>query len=160
MKRKTFVISIASALLIFATGCTTIFAKKNIESRSKAILFTITTLVLQNNSGNVQVRNGFVQASSDLKFLAAQDPLDVLTVLAIVQSLPQVHGTAQVVIAGVTMLFSDELSSFSVTNPVEVKLAAKGCYEGIDAALGLIVPKAKSNPAMKYQKEVRSLKSQ
>ena len=160
MKRKTFVVSITSALLIFAMGCSTLVTTKNIQSRSKAIMYTITSLVLRNNLGNIKVRTTFVQASSELKFLSTQEQLDVMTVLAIVQGLPQIQGTAQIVIAGVTMLFSDELSSFSVSNPAEVKLAAKGLYEGIDAALGVEVPASRENPAWKYQAQVRALKGQ
>jgi len=160
MKRKTFVVSITSALLIFAMGCSTLVTTKNIQSRSKAVMFTITSLVLQNNSGSVPVRDRFARASADLKFLAAQEQIDVMTVIAIVQSLPQVQGTAQIVIVGMTMLFTDELSSFGVTNPVEVKLAAIGLYEGIDVAMGITVPASRENPAFRYQKEVRALKGQ
>lgn len=154
MNRKSFTITLTAALLIVATGCTTLFKKDTIEPRCKSIMFTITSLVVRNNPDSAETRHAFVQASADLKFLAAQDSLDVLTVIAIIQSLPQLQGeTVQIIIAGVTMFFSDELSSFAVANPDEVRLAAKGCAAGIDAALGVSIPPATSSPAWKYSEQ-------
>lgn len=158
MNRKSFTILAAVAIVAIAAGCTTILKKDTIEKKSKAVLFTITSLVLNNNPTNAEVRQAFITASGELKFLAAQENLDVLTVIAVIQSLPQLQGgTAQIIVSGTVMFFSDELESFAVENPAEVRLAAKGSAAGIDAALGISIPPAVESPAWKYTAQRRAL---
>lgn len=157
MNRKSFFTITATALLIAVTGCA-VFTRDTIESKAKSITFTITSLVLRNNPDNAEVRAAFVTASADLKFLTAEENIDVLTVLSIVQSLPQLQqGTVQIIVAGMVMFFSDTLSSFSVENPAEVRLAAKGLAAGIDAALGVAIPPATESPAWRYTEQRQAL---
>lgn len=145
MKNKILALCCLCSLL-FISGCGTFaFTKSNIETRAKGTSFLVSSKLLR---GNPTWRDGFIQASADLKFVADQETVDVTTVMAIINRLPKLQtGDAAIYVQGALIIFTDELNALAVKNPDEVRLAAKGLYEGIDLALGFIVPKALKAPS-------------
>lgn len=154
MKLKRLV-SLGALLLLTATaavpigiftGCASIpgTTLNNILNKAKGLSFMISAKLL---SEHPEYRDGFMQASADLKYLADTEVIDVSVVLAVIQRLPKLQdGDAKIYVEGVIIMFTDELSALAVKNPDHVRQAARGLYQGIDAALGFTVPKALTAP--------------
>lgn len=147
--RKTGLKSAAPLILAFGLsgimlcGCAT-FGKQSIEGKAKGIAFVVSSKVLKKHA---DYREGFIKASSDLKFIAEQEILDVTTVIRVIDRLPKLEdGDTAIYVQGAIIMFSDELSALALKNPEEVRLGAKGLYEGIDLALGFAPVKSLKAP--------------
>lgn len=141
-------IKIAAMLtaMLLLTGCAGIVIKDMIQSKAKGIAFAISAKLLKDNPS---YRPAFIIASADMKFVSEQEVLDVTVVMAVISRLPKLQsGDIAIYINGALIIFSDELNALAVKNPEEVRLAATGFYQGIDLALGFIVPKSKSAPVL------------
>jgi len=133
--------------LAMTTGCASIpgTALNKVLNKSKGVAFIITAELIKKHP---EYRDGFMQASADLKFVAETDVVDVNTVMAIINRLPKLQeGDAAIYVSGLLIVFTDELSALAVKNPEEVRQAAKGLYQGIDLGLGFVVPKALKAPS-------------
>lgn len=147
--------ALVAALLVTATaavpictftGCASIpgTTLSRILNKAKGLSFMISAKLLTDHP---EYRDGFMQASADLKYLADTEVIDVSVVLAVIQRLPKLQdGDARIFVEGAVIMFEDELSALAVKNPDHVRQAARGLYQGIDAALGFTVPKALTAP--------------
>lgn len=145
MKRKSFLTIIATALAVTIAGCAWLPVNK-IQSRAKGIAFVISAAILKEKP---EYRDNFVQASADMKWVSEQEVIDVTTVMAVISRLPQLKtGDWAIYIEGALIFFADDLTVLAVKNPEEVKLAAKGFYQGIDAALGFKPPASAKGPVL------------
>lgn len=139
--RRTF---LAATLSLALVGCVTVSNPERILNKARGTAFIVTAELLKNHP---DYRDGFVKASADLKFVAETEVLDTAKVFEIINRLPVLeNGDISIFIQGAVLMFQDELSSLAVKNPEQVRMAAKGLYQGIDQALGFIVPKALKAP--------------
>jgi len=136
------------------SGCAWLKANKGkIEGKAKGVAYVVSAAILKDNP---ESRADFIQASADLKFVADTAVVDVTTVMAIINRLPALaRGDTVIYVNGALIFFGDELSILSVENPEEVRLAAKGFYEGIDLALGAVIPKALKPPTLTLREKLR-----
>ena len=140
MKKTSSIILLAALLAspISFSGCATAPTPQSIETKSKAIAFIATAEVLKKNP---TLAPQFTLASGNLKFLAAQETIDVATVLGIVNGLPALQGgDVYIYVTGGILFFGDAITQWSANNPEQIRSAAKGLYEGIDMALGGVAP--------------------
>lgn len=121
-------------LTVLIMGCVT--TPQSIENKAYVVTSVVSSTVLKKHP---EWKPQFIIARDDLLTLAATDTIGINQVLDIINRLPldqMKDGSISLYVQGAVLFFSDELSTISVKEPIQLKSAVAGMVKALNKTLG------------------------
>lgn len=139
MKIKYYILTIAIALSVFFTGCTTIGSGPDLGRIQKAAKLAAYIGATEYMRAYPVSRPGFVLAQTELAELAKSDGLDMAKLLAIVNRLPVKNinnERVQMYITSTAIILSEFGDKLPLDRLAELQPVAQAIADGLALALG------------------------